>query len=195
MRPGFPIPSGLIPVLLAGSLALGAAGCGGAPTPAPARPSASAAADTLGDHYAALEVLADSVGAAQAADDATPSELAQVTAQNLARRIQALSSDYVNVSVAMTAAEYERGVSLWMRLALAQAALDLLQEDAARLGNDPTTGPDDVRDLADRLSGVLELGRVTGRVASRTFGPSAVWRREPVPPGPCAGCRGAASRS
>jgi hypothetical protein len=195
MRPGFPIPSGLIPVLLVASVALGAAGCGDAPTPAPTRASASAAADSLGDHYAALEVLADSVGAAQAVDDATPSELAQVTAQNLARRIQALSSDYMNVSVAMTAAEYERGVSLWMRLALAQAALDLLQEDAARLGNDPSTGPDDVRDLADRLSGVLELGRVTGRVASRTFGPSTVSRREPVPPGPCAGCRGTASRS
>ena len=81
----------------------------------------------------------------------------------------AVSDDYGKLSVAMTAADYERGVSLWMRLALAQAALEMLQEDALRLGDDPATGPADVRDLADRLSGVLELGRVTGRVASRTF--------------------------
>ena len=60
-----------------------------------------------------------------------------------------------------------------MRPALAQAALDLLEEDASRLAADPATAPSDVRDLADRLSGVLELGRVTGRVASRTFGAPA----------------------
>ena len=162
MRPSTRIASTLSPVLLAGSIALGVGACGSPPTPAPARPSAAAAADTLGDHYAALEVLADSVGAAQAADDATPSELAQVTARNLAGRIEALSGDYLTLSLAMTAADYERGVSLWMRLALAQAALDLIQEDAARLGSDPTTGPADVRDLADRLSGALESGQGDG---------------------------------
>jgi hypothetical protein len=174
MRPIFAVT--LAPALLAGSIALGLGACAGAPTPAPVRPSASAAADALGDHYAALELLADSVGAAQPADDAAPSELAQVTALNLAGRIQAVSDDYGTLSVAMTAADYERGVSLWMRLALAQAALEMLQEDAARLGADPTTGPAEVRDLADRLSGVLELGRVTGRMASRTFGAPGVPR-------------------
>lgn len=175
--------------LLAGSIALGLGGAAGsgAPTPSPVRPSASAAASALGDHYAALELIADSVVAAQAAEDAAPSELAQVTARNLASHIQALSGDYGTVSVAMTAAEYERGVSLWMRLALAQAALELIQEDAFRLGNDPATGPADVRDLADRLSGVLEFGRVTGRVASRTFGTPA--GRHHFLPGLCTGCR------
>ena len=135
------------------------------------RPSASAAAGALGDHYAALELIADSVVAAQAAEDAAPSELAQVTARNLAGHIQALSDDYGTVSVAMTAAEYERGVSLWMRSSPSRRPrLELIKEDAAPAGNDPATGPADVRDLADRLSGVLEFGRVTGRVASRTFG-------------------------
>ena len=177
--------------LLAGSIALGLGGAAGAGAPAPSlvRPSASAAASALGDHYAALELIADSVVAAQAAEDAAASELAQVTAMNLASRIQALSDDYGAVSVAMTAAEYERGVSLWMRLALAQAALELIQEDAFRLGNDPATGPADVRDLADRLSGVLEFGRVTGRVASRTFGTPAGRYQDHFPPGPCTGCR------
>ncbi|MGH7513903.1 MAG: hypothetical protein ACREOQ_13390 [Gemmatimonadales bacterium] len=89
-----------------------------------------------------------------------------------------MSDDYGNLSVAMTAADYERGVSLWMRLALAQAALEMLQEDATRLGADPTTGPAEVRDLADRLSGVLELGRVTGRVASRTFAAPAARQQD-----------------
>ena len=185
MRPV--IASALAPAVLAGSIALGLGGR--APTPSPVRPSASAAASALGDHYAALELIADSVAAAQSADDAAPSELAQVAARNLADRILAVSDDYGTVSVAMTAADYERGVSLWMRLALAQAGLELVREDAVRLGNDPATGPADVRDLADRLSGVLEFGRVTGRVASRTFGTAAGRHQDHFLPGPCTGCR------
>jgi hypothetical protein len=176
MRPLIAITLGS--ALLTGSIALRLATHAGTPTPGPVRLSASAVADSLGDHYAALELLADSVGAAQRADDATPSELAQVTARNLAGRIEAVSDDYGNLSVAMTAADYERGVSLWMRLALAQAALEMLQEDATRLGADPSTGPAEVRDLADRLSGVLELGRVTGRVASRTFATPAARQQD-----------------
>lgn len=184
------IRTALAPALLAGSITLGLGACTGAarPAPSPVRPSASAAAGALGDHYAALERVADSLVAAQAADDAAPSELAQVTVRNLAGRIRALSGDYGTLSVAMTAANYEQGLSLWMRLALAQAALELLQEDADRLGDDPVTGPADVRDLADRLSAVLELGRVTGRVASRTFGAPAAPPRDHFPPGLCAGC-------
>jgi hypothetical protein len=159
------------------------------------RPTASAAADSLGDHYAALELIADSVMAAQSAEDAAPSELAQVTARNLAGRIEALSGDYGTLSVAMTAADYERGVSLWMRLAMAQAALELIHEDAYRLANDPTTGPADLRDLADRLSGALELGRVSGRMASRAFGGLRPGQAPPARPAACGDCRPIASQS
>src|SRR5690349_21897003 len=177
----------LMPALLAASSAflLGACGGGPAPAPAPVRPTASAAADSLGDHYAALELIADSVMAAQSAEDAAPSELAQVTARNLAGRIEALSGDYGTLSVAMTAADYERGVSLWMRLAMAQAALELIHEDAYRLANDPATGPADLRDLADRLSGALELGRVSGRMASRAFGGLRPGQAPPARPAAC----------
>ena len=150
--------------------ALGAC-AGGTPSPtAPRRAEASLAADALGDHYAVLELFADSVADAQPPEEFSPSELAQATAQILAGRIRAVHDDYGAVSVAMTAADYERGVSLWMRLSVAQAALELLAEDAARLGADPATAPADVRLLAEELSGALELGRVTGRVAARTFG-------------------------
>jgi hypothetical protein len=184
-----------MPALAAGSLAFALGACGApAAAPIPVRPTASAAADSLGDHYAALEWLADSVVAAQSPDDAAPSELAQVTARNLAGRIEALSGDYGTLSVAMTAADYERGVSLWMRLAMAQAALELIHEDAYRLANDPTTGPSDLRDLADRLSGALELGRVSGRMASREFGPPE-GRQRPVTSAPCGDCRLIASQS
>ena len=170
----------LVPALLAGPLALrlGTGHAGRAPS-AP-EVSASAAADLLGDHYGALELVADSVAAAQS-DDAAPSELAQVTAQNLAVRIRAVAGDYERVSVAMTAWDYETGLSLWMRLAVAQAGLEMLEEDAARLGADPATGPSDLRALADQLSGVLELGRVTGREASRAFGPPPVRPRSGLP--------------
>jgi hypothetical protein len=191
-----PLRTHLLPALAAGSLAFVLSACGGtAPAPAPVRPTASAAADSLGDHYAALERVADSVVAAQSPDDAVPSELAQVTARNLAGRIEALSGDYGTLSVAMTAADYERGVSLWMRLAMAQAALELIHEDAHRLADDPTTAPADLRDLADRLSGALELGRVSGRMAARTFGTPEGTSRLSIPAGPCRGCRPIASQS
>ncbi len=184
------IRAALAPALLAGPIAIGLGAWSGAPRPpsSPVRPSSSAAADTLGDHYAALELAADSVVAAQSADDAAPSELAQVTVRNLARRIRAVSGDYETLSVAMTAADYERGRSLWMRLALAQAALEILEQDAARLGDDPATGPADVRHLAEQLSGALELGRVSGRAASRTFGAPAPRPRDDAPGDPCAAC-------
>jgi hypothetical protein len=178
----------LAPALVVGPLVLGLVGRSGGPRPAgsPVRPSASAAADTLGNHYAALELAADSLVAAQSADDAAPSELAQVTARNLAQRIQAVAGDYETLSLAMKAADYERGTSLWMRLALAQAALEMLQEDAVRLGNDPATGPADLRHLADQLGAALELGRATGRAASRAFG------APPPPPPPPRGSSAAA---
>ena len=184
------IRAALAQALIAWPIAVGLGARSGAPrpSPSPVRPSAAAAADTLGDHYAALELAADSVVAAQSADDAAPSELAQVTARNLAGRIRAVSGDYEALSVAMTAEEYERSGSIWMRLALAQAALEMLEEDAARLGDDPATGPADVRDLADQLSGVLELGRVTGRVASRTFGAPPARPRDDAPRPPCTAC-------
>jgi hypothetical protein len=180
----------LAPALVVGPLVLSLAGRSGGPqpTPSPVRPSAAAAADTLGDHYAALELAADSVVATQSADDIAPSELAQVTARNLAQRIRAVSGDYESLSLAMRAADYERGASLWMRLALAQAALEMLEEDAARLGDDPATGPADVRNLADQLSGVLELGRVSGRAASRTFGAPAVPPPAAAPRPVCGTC-------
>jgi hypothetical protein len=185
------IRAALAPALLAGPIALGLLRAGVPEPPvSPGRPSAVSAADTLGDHYAALQLVADSVVAAQSPDDATPSELAQVTARNLARRIHAVAGDYETLSVAMTTADYERGGSLWIRLALAQAALEILEEDAARLGEDPATGPADVRDLADQLSGVLELGRVTGRAASRVFGATAA-----RPAVPCTACRHVPSQS
>ena len=191
-----PTDVGLLPLLVAaGSLALLLSACGPpASAPVPIRPTAAAAADSLGDHYAALEHLADSVVAAQSPDSAAPSELAQVTARNLAGRIEALSGDYGTLSVAMTASDYERGVSLWMRLAMAQAALELIHEDAWRLANDPTTGPADLRDLADRLSGALELGRVSGRMASRAFGGARAGQRPVPPPAACSDCRPIASQ-
>jgi hypothetical protein len=185
-----------MPAFAVGSFALVLSACGApARLPVAPRPTAAAAADSLGDHYAALELLADSVVAAQSPDSAAPSELAQVTARNLAGRIEALSGDYGTLSVAMTASDYERGVSLWMRLAMAQAALELIHEDAYRLANDPTTGPADLRDLADRLSGALELGRVSGRMASREFGGARAGQGPVTPPAACSDCRPIASQS
>jgi hypothetical protein len=171
----------LAPALLAGSIGVGLRAGRPGPAPAPARPSAAATAGALSDHYTALQLAADSVVAAQSADDLAPSELAQVTARNLAGRIRAVSQDYETLSVAMTAADYERGTSLWMRLALAQAALETLEEDAVRLGDDSATGPADVRNLADQLSGVLELGRVTGSAAARMFGTPSPRPQQLVP--------------
>jgi hypothetical protein len=145
-------------------LALGA--CAPPPLPPPAHPPAGSVLQAVGDRYADLQWLADSVVAAEQPAVGDPSEEAQTAARTLARRIALVRGDFEAVTVSMTTEQLDRALPLWMRLAISQAALEMLHQDAARLAQDPAASPAEVHDLAVQLSGSLELGRVTSRLAA-----------------------------
>jgi len=145
--------------------------CGSARAPATRQP-ADAVLTEVGDSYAELERIADSVTAETDTDAAGSSELAQVTARNLAGRIDEALGGFEAITVAMSTDELERTRSLWVRLAATEAALQLLYEDASRLAADPAATVEELYALSTQLSGSLELGRVSSRMAAREVQPS-----------------------
>ncbi len=114
-------------------LTLSAGACGSAARAPAARPSADAVLTEVGDHYAELERIADSVTAEADTDRTASSELAQVAARNLAGRIDRARGGFEAITLAMSTDQLERTRSLWVRLAVTEAALALLYEDATRL--------------------------------------------------------------
>jgi hypothetical protein len=147
-----------------------ASACGSARAPAPRQP-AGAVLTELGDSYAELERIADSVTAGADTEAVGSSELAQVAARNLAGRIDQALGGFEAITVAMSTDELERTRSLWVRLAATEAALQLLYEDASRLAADPAATADELYALSTQLSGSLELGRVSSRMAARQVQP------------------------
>jgi hypothetical protein len=136
-------------------------------------PPAAAVLTEVGDHYADLERVADSVSAVTESAEAASGEAAQVAALNLAGRIGRLRGGFEAITLAMNTEQLERTRPLWVRLAVTEAALDLLYEDAARLAADPLTSAEELYALATQLSGSLELGRVSSRIAARQVEPAA----------------------
>jgi hypothetical protein len=66
----------------------------------------------------------------------------------------------------MTTGELETTESLWMRLAMSHAALEILYDDARALADDPLATSAELHDLAMQLEGVLELARVSSGLAA-----------------------------
>jgi hypothetical protein len=118
------------------------------------------------EHYAALQHIADSLAALTGAESTGPSETSRAAAAQLAERIGSLRGDFESLTVAMTTQELEATRSLWMRLALGQAAIEWLELDARRLAADPLASPAEVRELAVQLAGALELARACSRLAA-----------------------------
>jgi hypothetical protein len=154
----------LAPLLL---VALTAGACAPPQVPPPTHATAGSVLQAVGDRYAELQWLADSVAAAEEPALGQPSEGAQAAARTLARRIAQVRGDFEAVTVAMTTDQLDRTLPLWMRLAVSQAALEMLHQDADRLAQDPSASPAEVHDLAIQLSGSLELGRVSSLLAAR----------------------------
>lgn len=150
-------------------LAVLAGACGPAARARPGHPPAAAVLTEVGDHYAELARIADSV-TAQTGPSAS-GEPAQVAARNLAGRIGRARGGLEAITLAMTTDQLERVRPLWMRLAVTEAALDLLYEDASRLASDPTATGDELQALSAQLSGSLELGRVSSRMAASQVHP------------------------
>lgn len=151
--------------LLLGLVLVGA-GCASRTPPPPARPEAVTTLRALGDRYADLERLAELMLATADSADGVGSEGAQASARQLAGRIALLRGGFESVTVAMTTDQLMRTQSLWYRMAISEAALELLHQDAIRLSGDLTVSPAELHDLAAQLSGALELGRVSSRMAA-----------------------------
>lgn len=119
-----------------------------------------------------LQRIADSLTTAGAAESG---EAAQSAARTIADRIAPLRGEFEDVTVSMSTVELERTRSLWMRLALSHAAMEELYRSALSLSADPAATPDEVRDLAEQLSGAMELARASSRMAADRL-------QAPVPP-------------
>ncbi len=162
------IPAG--PLLLLQLAALVGA-CAPAARTRPSHPPAAAVLRQVGDHYAELGRIADSVAAETDADDSASGEMAQVVARNLAGHIGRVRGGFEAITVAMNTDQLERTRPLWVRLAVTEAALDLLYEDATRLASDPAVTADELNALSSQLAGSLELGRVSSRIAAEQVQP------------------------
>jgi DnaJ-domain-containing protein 1 len=143
------------------------AGCASRATPPATRPQAAASLRALGDRYADLERLAESMLATADSADGVDSERAQAEVRQLARHIALLRGGFEEVTVAMTTDQLMRTQSLWYRMAITEAALELLHRDAIKLSEDLATSPAELHELAAKLSGALELGRVSSRMTAR----------------------------
>jgi hypothetical protein len=147
--------------------------CSPAARSRPVHPPAATVLLEVGDHYAELELMADSVAAETDSSDAATGEPAQVAARNLAGRIGRARGGFEAITLSMNTAQLERTRPMWVRLAVTEAALDLLYEDATRLASDPAVTAEELNDLSSRLSGSLELGRVSSRIAARQVQPDS----------------------
>ena len=145
--------------------AFGVAACA-APPALPRHADAVTVLQASSEHYASLQHTADSLAAATADSGTAPSETSRAAAAGLAQRIASVRGDFETVTVAMTTRELEQTRSLWMRLALGQAAIEALDAEARRIASDPLANPAELRDLAVQLSGALELARMSSRLAA-----------------------------
>jgi hypothetical protein len=148
-------------------LILAGGGCASRATPTATRPQAATTLRALGDRYADLERLAESMLATADSADGVGSERAHAGVRQLAGQIALLRGGFEDVTVAMTTDQLMRTQSLWYRMGISEAALELLHEDAIRLSEDLATSPAELHELAAQLSGALELGRVSSRMAAR----------------------------
>jgi hypothetical protein len=158
-------------------LVVPAGACGPAARAHPTRPPADAVLAEVGAHYAELGRMADSLTAETGDEsDAMSGERLQVAARNLAGRIGEARGGFEAITLSMTSSQLERTRPLWVRLAVTEAALELLYEDATRLASDPAATPDEVYALSAQLSGSLELGRESSRLAARQVQPRPITR-------------------
>lgn len=165
------LPTETFPLLLAVFLA---GACGpAARVPHSGHPVAATVLEEVGDQYADLGRIADSITAETNRGHGASGEAAQVAARNLAGRIGRVRGSFEAVTLAMSAEQLQRVRSLWMRLAFTEAAMDMLHEEASRLAADPLATAEELYALSVQLAGSVELGRVSSRVAARQVLPAA----------------------
>jgi hypothetical protein len=129
-----------------------------APVDLPPRSDSSQAALTiLGQEYDDLQLWASAISATTDTLPAEGSERARALADQLARILGPLESEFERTTASLSTAQLELVLPLWERMAFAHAGFAMLQEEAATLGGDPTLQPAELHHLADELSAVVDF--------------------------------------
>jgi hypothetical protein len=111
----------------------------------------------LGQEYEDLRQWTGAVLAATDSAQPASAERARVLAGQLARLLGPLEKDFERTTAAMSTSQIDQVLPLWERMAFAHAGFVMLQEEATSLGDDPASGPEEVHNLADQLSAVLDF--------------------------------------
>ena len=128
------------------------------PAPLPPRGDSSQAALTnLRQEYDDLQVWASAIAASTDTLPSDGSERARALADQLARILGPLESEFERTTASLSTAQLELVLPLWERMAFAHAGFAMLQEEAATLGGDPTLQPAELHHLADELSAVVDF--------------------------------------
>jgi hypothetical protein len=158
--PASRIPGGrLLRILALSALAavtfvLGSLGPGELP---PRDDRSQVALTTLGQEYDNLQLWASAIAATTDTLSGEGSERARALADQLARVLGPLETEFENTTASLSTAQLELVLPLWERMAFAHAGFAMLQEEAATLGGDPTLQPAELHHLADELSAVVDL--------------------------------------
>jgi hypothetical protein len=111
----------------------------------------------LGQEYDDLRQWSVAVLAATDSGQPVNPERARVLAGQLARVIGPLEKDFERTTAAMSTSQIDQVLPLWERMAFAHAGLVMLEEQATSLGDDPSSGPEELHDLANQLSAVVDF--------------------------------------
>ncbi len=153
------------------SFAMSLAACAPA-MPALIRPEGQTALVQLGVHYADMHAGAQAILSYTDAAGESQERL-QVVAGRLATELGALQQDFEETTAALRTDQLDAILPLWERMAMAQAGLSMLQQEAAELGQDPAVDPDELQAVAEQLEAVLELALAGQQGALENLKPPA----------------------
>lgn len=119
--------------------------------------TSQAALTTLGQEYNDLQLWASAIAATTDTLPSEGSESARALADQLARILGPLESEFERTTASLSTAQLELVLPLWERMAFAHAGFAMLQEEAATLGGDPALQPAELHHLADELSAVVDF--------------------------------------
>ena len=148
--------------LVAVIIALGSFSTGALP---PRNDSSRSALTSLGQEYGDLQEWATAIVITTDTLPAANAERARVLADQLARLMRPLETDFARTTASLSTAQLETILPLWERMAFAHAGFVLLQEQATALGSDPALEPAELHQLAAELSAVLDFAAEIQRMA------------------------------
>lgn len=143
-------------------LAWGTAGCD-PPREAGRATTGYGAVRQIEAQYVALEQRAARLR--DIAGDSTAAERLRIETARMTLEITALQGAFESMTAALSTEQLSSILSDWERIALAQAGLSLLREDAVALQADPRLTGAEVRGLADALTAVAGFAAHSGRTA------------------------------